>query len=133
MLVRRFPRRIAALPAIFEFVAEFGTSQGISEDQRYDVDLIIEELFTDFVKYNAGGVHDISIGLDRGDGHLTITLEDYDVEPFDVSMANQDETGAATLRAGGRGLRLVRRVADDLRYNYHDRNSTITVTKRLDD
>ena len=42
-------------------------------------------------------------------------------------------TGAATLRAGGRGLRLVRRVADDLRYNYHDRNSTITVTKRLDD
>jgi anti-sigma regulatory factor (Ser/Thr protein kinase) len=133
MLERRFPRNIGGLPAIFDFVSEFAAAQGLSDDQRFDVDLIVEELFTNMVKYNRDGVQDISIGLNRQGAQLILTLRDFDVEPFDPTQsatpaAGDQEDGP---RGGGRGLHLVRSVADDVRYDYRDRNSTITVIKRL--
>lgn len=134
MMEGRFPRDIDALPSIFGFIAEFGTSQRIPEEQRFDVELIVEELFTNMVKYSADGAPEISIGLERGPGRLVITLRDFDVEPFDVTrpLNSSRNTGSEPPRAGGRGLHLVRQVADELHYEYRDRNSTITVTKRLD-
>jgi len=134
MLEGRFPRDIGALPAIFEFVAQFGSAHGITEDQRFDVDLIIEELFTNMVKYNTAGTRPITIGLERERERLIITLRDFDVEPFDVTKpvpGRSNDPNEAPM-PGGRGLQLVRQVADDVRYDYGDRNSTITVTKRLD-
>jgi len=130
----RFPRDIGALPSIFEFVAEFGSSHDIPDDQRYDVELIIEELFTNMVKYSADGAPEISIGLERDRGRLVVTLRDFDVEPFDVTKPSTPgrESGTELPSAGGRGLHLVRQVADELHYEYRDRNSTITVMKRLD-
>lgn len=132
MLERRFPRDIGALPAIFDFVAEFAAEHGLSDDQRFDADLIVEELFTNMVKYNVGGVEDISIGLNRNGAQMTLTLRDFDVAPFDPTRSATSATGRDEApRGGGRGLHLVHCVADEVRYDYRDRNSTITVTKRL--
>ncbi|MBI1798538.1 MAG: ATP-binding protein [Candidatus Eisenbacteria bacterium] len=133
MVERRFPRDIGALPAIFDFIADFGSCHGIGEDCRYDVDLIVEELFTNMVKYNHAGSEEIRLGFDRQGTTLTIRLRDIGVEAFDMT-ANAPPAGdtkAGELSTGGRGLHLVRQYADDIRYDYHDRNSTITVTKRL--
>jgi len=131
---RRFTRQIGSLEAIFAFVEEFAVAQGINRDQSFDLALIIEELFTNMVRHGRGGGDQISIGLERRDVCVAVTLRDFDVEPFDVTRVKALDTSAplSERRAGGMGLYLVNRLSDGMSYDYRDRTSTVMVTKRLE-
>lgn len=131
---RRFPRDVEALASIHQFVEAFIEGNGLAASVAFDVDLLIEELFTNMIKYNRGGTHDIEVGLAVEDRSITITLRDFDVESFDPTGSEPVDTDARIRegRRGGLGLHLVRQIADELRYEYKDRNPTVTVTKRLE-
>jgi serine/threonine-protein kinase RsbW len=131
---RRFPRDINALPALFDFVAEFGASIGIGEDRRYDLDLILEELFTNMIKYNRETVEPVQIELHRRNSMVVATLRDVGVHPFDptATLPGAGDSSPDSLQTGGRGLNLVKQYADDLRYEHRNDVSTITVTLGLD-
>ena len=51
MLVRRFPRAVGSLPALVAFVREFFAARGMDADHAFDVDLVLEELFTNMVRH----------------------------------------------------------------------------------
>jgi len=130
---RAFPRTIAALDELFDFVREFFRASGLETADPSSVDLILEELFTNLVKYNETGQHPIEVGLRcRGDV-VEMVLRDRDVEPYDVTRAPAVDVAArvAAGRPGGLGLHLVRCMAESLTYEYRDRTSTITATARL--
>ncbi len=131
---RHFPRDVRSLDDIFGFVHEFLSAEGVDATHSFDVDLVVEELFTNLVKYSRDGRHEILIGLDRRGRDLLVTLRDFDVEAFDVSGAPDVDISLplAQRKPGGLGIHLVRRLAKDLRYDYRDRNSTITVTLGLE-
>ncbi|MGE5176163.1 MAG: ATP-binding protein [Hyphomicrobiales bacterium] len=133
MTERRFPRTIDSLEPIHRFVVEFLAAQGLDPEHAFDVDLVIEELFTNMVKYSRDGAEPIEVALDREDSMLRIRLRDFDVEPFDVTEAPEVDVHRPIQerRAGGLGLHFVRQIADRVEYDYRDRTSTITVTKRL--
>ena len=133
MVERRFPRTTASLEAIYAFVREFFGTQGIGPEAAFEVDIIIEELFTNMVKHGVGGLPEITVGLDWATPTLTMRLEDFGAPPFDPGQApDVDVTRPiAERRAGGLGLHLVRRMADRLEYAYEDGRSKITVSKRL--
>lgn len=135
MVERAFPRRIDTLGSIFEFVGAFFASEGLPPDQSLDVELILEELFTNMVKYAREGLSPIVIGLSREGPNIRLVLRDFDVERFDVTkpIPTADEDLPIHERTpGGLGLRLVRRLADSLAYDYTDRTSTITVIRKLE-
>jgi len=134
MIECSFPRQVVALGSIFEFARAFFESHGLPGDQTFDVDLILEELFTNMVRHSSEGRHDISIGLDLDGANLTIVLRDRGVEPFDVAAAPEIDVDrpARDRRPGGLGLHLVHKIADGISYQYADRTSTITITKRLE-
>jgi serine/threonine-protein kinase RsbW len=130
MSERRFGRTFSSLEGIFGFVAEFLESDGLPASAAFELDLVIEELFTNMVKYHPQGAPEIEIGLKRLGPDLVVVLRDFDVEPFDPTRAPRVDVGRP-LRdrpRGGLGLHLVRRIARGLRYDYRDRISTITVT-----
>jgi anti-sigma regulatory factor (Ser/Thr protein kinase) len=131
---KRFPRDIGALDSIFQFVAGFLASAGLDASQSFTVDLIIEELFTNMVKYSREGVHPISIQLEQVGRDLVIRLTDFDVEPFDITRAPEADTTrpARERKIGGLGIHFVRQMADRMSYDYAGRNSTITIVKRLE-
>lgn len=131
---RRFPRTLDALGSLFDFVAEFLTVHGLDPDVSFDLDLVVEELFTNLVKYNRDGTQEIAVGLELNDSTVTLTVRDFGVEPWDITRAPEVDTTRPVLdrKAGGLGIHLVKQIADTMKYDYHDRNSTITVTKRLD-
>ena len=133
MAARRFPRSTAALEEIFAFVAEFLAAEGIDRDRAFDLDLVVEELFTNMVKYSREGKDEIEVALTREEDELRLTLRDFNVERFDVTRTPDVDTSRpiSERRAGGLGLHLVRRIADRFEYDYRDRISTITVWKRL--
>jgi len=130
MLERRFGRTFSSLEGIFRFVAEFLESNGLQASAAFELDLVIEELFTNMVKYHPHGAPEIEIGLTQLGPDLVVVLRDFDVEPFDPTRAPRVDVGRplGERPTGGLGLHLVRRIARDLRYDYHDRSSTITVT-----
>ena len=128
---KQFRRNISSLDDICQFVAEFFASTDTDESHSFAVNLIIEELFTNMVKYSPESSHDIHVQLERLDAQLLICLTDFDVESFDVTQAPPVDINqpVAERKIGGLGLHFVREMSDDISYEYKDRTSKITVTK----
>ena len=128
-----FPRSVEALDGIFQFIGDFLAARSLDAELHGPVCFIVEELFTNFVKYSVGGRHDISISLGHTPDQLTVRLTDFDVEAFDPTRAPAVDTNKPLheRQPGGLGLHLVRQMADTLQYEYVERRSTVTFTKSL--
>jgi len=128
---RRFPRDVAALRAIFEYVRSYVAHEHLDPGCAFDADLVLEELFTNLVRHNRGA-HEIEIAFSRADGDLVLTVRDFDVDPFDptrrVNSAAPD--AGPDLSPGGRGILLIHRLSKEFTYNYSGRTSTLVA--RLD-
>jgi serine/threonine-protein kinase RsbW len=129
----RLSRSIGSLAGLFAFLDGFVERQGIPEDAAFDVRLALEELFTNMVKYHPEGGDRILVRLELDGPSVRATLQDFEVDSWDVTRAPEPDVNAPleARRPGGLGLHLVRKVTDDFRYEYRDRSSTITVTKRI--
>ena len=115
-------------------VDAFCAEHGAGDDVGFAVRLVTEELFTNFVKYNRGGGDHILVGLGLADGVITLSLTDFDVEPFDVTQTPEVDVGAPVeqRQPGGLGLHLVKAYTDEFRYEYSNRTMKVTATKRLE-
>lgn len=130
---RLFERSFDSLPAIVAFTEDAFARERIDPSLRTVIDLAIEELFTNMVKYSTGSKADVRIeiaGIDRG---VEVTLIDYDVDRFDVT-ARPDVDVSLPIeqrKPGGLGLHLIRRLLDSIQYEYSEssRQSRITFRK----
>lgn len=129
-----FKREFDSLEEIFGFVRRFFQTEGIDRVYLPPIDLVVEEIFTNMVKYNRGTPREIDISLEKHDDKLTIALVDHDVEPFDITKAPDARTDQPLKerRIGGLGIHLVRKLMDEIGYDYVDRRSTITLVKRIE-
>lgn len=130
---RAFGRSFASLDAIVAFTAEFFSRAGIDAGLRPTVDLALEELFTNMVKYGAESGADVGIAMTAIPGGVEVTLTDRDAPPFDVTRAPDVDVTLPIDRRnpGGLGLHLVRRMLDSIEYDYaeNSRQSRITFRK----
>jgi anti-sigma regulatory factor (Ser/Thr protein kinase) len=129
-----FKREIDSVGEIHDFVRSFFTREGIDNNHLHDVDLVVEELFTNVVKYGRGGDSEIEIELGRQDDRLTIRLTDHDADPFDITTQAKEVDTTEPLEErsiGGLGIHLVKELMDEIDYSYEDRRSTITLVKRI--
>ena len=128
MLVRRFPRAVGSLPLLVAFVREFFAERGMDADQAYDVDLVLEELFTNMVRHARGGTSEIEVGLARDEGSLTLRLRDEGVEPWDPSQAPPPgiDRPIHERRPGGLGIHIVRQLTRELRFEHRDGTTVVT-------
>jgi len=134
VLTRPFGRSFASLDGIFAWVEEFFGAEGWGAVDHSTIDLIIEELFTNMVRYNPDGPATVEIGLRRVPGGVEILLVDPIAPLFDVTAVApvDSETYRAEKRVGGLGLHLVRQFADEFHYEHRDGGSRITVRKNLE-
>ena len=130
---RYFKRSFDSLDAVFRFIEDFLRAKSIDPGLREPVDFIVEELFTNMVKYNPDNAHDIALAVGCTPDKLTVRLIDFDVDPFDVTRAPAVDIDKPLQdrQIGGLGLHIVRQMADTLRYEFADRRSTITFTMSL--
>jgi anti-sigma regulatory factor (Ser/Thr protein kinase) len=130
---RGFRREIKALEDVFGFISEFAVHNGLGDALVFKLDLAIEELFVNMVKYNPGNPNDILISLSRYGDRLTVCLVDSDVEPFDITKADEYDSNQPLEKRpiGQLGIHLVNRMVDKISYEYKDRQSTITLIKDL--
>ena len=131
---RSFKREFASLNGIFIFISEFLNAENIDEGVSFSINLAVEELFTNMVKYNTSSGNEISISIKRTGDSLVLELIDFDVDPFDPATIKEVELGQPIedRQPGGLGLHLVKSVVDKVTYEYADRQMRVTVIKRLE-
>jgi anti-sigma regulatory factor (Ser/Thr protein kinase) len=128
-----FKRNINSLDEIFNFLKSFWETINIGADELYEIELTIEEIFTNFVKYNSNTTNEIQIELLKQNSSLTIIITDFNVDPFNPLERPPYNTARKLEERpiGGVGIHLVKQYMDDIKYNYENRNSTITLIKHL--
>ena len=129
---RSFRRSFDSIPDIFAYTAEVFASEHVDSELLPSVDLTLEELFTNMVKYGASTAQ-VRIDIIKVEGGVEVTLTDYDVEPFDVTQARDVDINLPIeqRKPGGLGLHLIRRLVDCVHYEYftESRQSRITFRK----
>jgi serine/threonine-protein kinase RsbW len=127
-----FKREIDSVRSIHGLVHAFFSERDIDSDYLFAVDLAVEEIFTNMVKYGDGD-REIDVELDLQDDRLTIRLTDHDVSPFDITAAEEIDIGRPLQERpiGGLGIHLVKKLMDEIDYVYEDRRSTIILVKRM--
>jgi serine/threonine-protein kinase RsbW len=134
MISAEVPRDLAALPEVMQLVDTFFATTPADPNVRFPVELALEEIFTNVVKYNALGKGRIKIDLGIRDADLVITITDFDAPRFDpMTDAPEVDVGAplAERTAGGLGIHLVKKMMDGIEYSHRNRTGTITLRKRM--
>jgi len=128
---KKFHRSYESLEEIYEFSEQIFCSENVQPSVRFPVHFVMEELFTNMVKYNPGNQNRILLDVVAADGGVTVSLTDFDVDAFDVThVPNVDVDASLDDRTpGGLGLHLIHKMVDSLDYDYRDRQSTITFTR----
>ncbi len=130
---RSFERSFDSIEDIVAFTAATFASQEIDPELLPAIDFAVEELFTNMVKYSTMSGAAVRIDLAKIDGGVEVTLTDYDVEPFDVTLAPDAdiELPIEQRKPGGLGLHLIRRLVDSIEYEYsrESRQSRTTFRK----
>jgi len=131
---KKFKRALESLDAVFDFINGFVAANGIDGGSAFSINLAVEEIFTNMVKYNPNSAHDIAITIRKDRNALTVVLVDSEAEPFDVTQtAEVDVTQSLQARpVGGLGIHLVKKMLDRFDYEYANRQSTITLIKHLE-
>jgi anti-sigma regulatory factor (Ser/Thr protein kinase) len=130
---RRFQRDLSSLEDLSRFVAEFLSRNGLAPSNAYDIDLILEELFTNVLKYSSGS-DTVAVQLQSEGPTITISLSEFDVaRAYDITRSPDPDLARpiAERKVGGLGIHMVRQLADTIRYEYKDRVSTTTITKKV--
>jgi anti-sigma regulatory factor (Ser/Thr protein kinase) len=129
----RFSRSFDSLEDIFAFTERFFTSERIDRQHWYTVNLAVEELFTNMVKYNPAGGGRIGLQMQHMGNVVEVRLSDPESTPFDVTEPRAVDPSAPVeaRKSGGLGLYLVQQLVDSLDYSYRDGTSTVTFTRKL--
>ena len=129
---RSFQRELSSLAPLFEFANEAAERYGFGEDVVFAVNLAIEEIFTNMVKYG-GGQATISAAIEVRGRNVVVELVHPGAVPFDVTAASHvDISRPVDERVpGGIGLYLVHRVMDEVTYRHEDGAARVTLRKLL--
>ena len=132
-LCRSFERGFDSIPALAAFGADAFARLGIDGRLLPTVDLAVEELFTNMVKYGTGSEAQVQVGLMAIDDGVELTLIDGDVEAFDVTRSPEVDVAVpiGQRTPGGLGLQLLRRMADSLEYEYKMESRQSRTTLRV--
>lgn len=129
---RSFARRLDALSDIFAFTADTFAREEIDASLLPTIDLVLEELFTNIVKYGRGASC-VEIEIATIAAGVEVVVLDHDAEHFDLTLLPDVDTTQPidARKPGGLGLHLIRKMVDSVEYHYSDaaRSSRITVRK----
>jgi len=121
-------RRMESLAILVDFVREFLETEKLSEDLSFDIDLVLEELFTNLVRHGRGE-GDVEVDLSLVDGEVLIRLRAAEPSPFDPTAAPRVNANLPMeqRRAGGLGIHFVRQLCHIFRYEWTDGVGTTLV------
>jgi serine/threonine-protein kinase RsbW len=131
---RSFQRDIGSLDKVFEFIQEFIGESDIDQSLTFTINFVIEEIFTNMVKYNPGGDKDILINLKKEGADIIICLTDFNASEFDITKVEKPDLDKPLneRKIGGLGLYLVNEMVDEIDYEFENQTYKIIMIKHLE-
>ncbi|HRY34095.1 MAG TPA: ATP-binding protein [Bacteroidales bacterium] len=127
--------RIEELRRLEEFVNEFVLEKRLPDCNLFELNLVLEEIFTNIVFYafKDGEAHDILITIEQQDSALCIRVED-DGMPFDPTLREPPPDIDKPLEErdiGGLGIHLVRNLMQEVSYRREGDRNILTLIRKL--
>ncbi len=125
--------RIEEIRAIENFLTEFSEQQNLPPEVLFQIQLSLEEIFTNVVSYgyDDDAEHEIEIVLSKNEGTVTVEMVD-DGRPFDPLQDAPEvdaESALGERRIGGLGIALTKTMMTDLRYHRDDGRNHLVMIK----
>jgi len=134
LLKLKLKNSLDEIDRLFENIQSFGEAHGLSRKQAFQLNLVIEELFTNIVSYayRDRRAHWIHVTISCGDGRLTVCIEDDGI-PFNPATARKpDLEGPVEKREiGGLGIHLCKEMMNGMQYRRKNNKNILTLTKTL--
>ncbi len=111
-----------SLDKLFDFIATFVKSAGLDSQLHFQIDLVVEELFSNMVKYDGKVNGSMELELRMQNHDLLIVLTDFNVHPFDPTKSEgYDISQQLEKRPIGKlGVHLVNQMVDKVEYRYEE-------------
>ncbi|MGD2270271.1 MAG: ATP-binding protein [Desulfobacterales bacterium] len=114
---------------------QFGNSLGLTKKCIFQVNLVLDELFTNIVTYGYKDDTDnwIKIAISHENGTLIIRIEDTAAAFDPVSVKNPDPIDdIEKCPVGGLGIHLIRKLMDEIIYERCGDKNVLTLKKNIE-
>lgn len=124
---------ISELKVLAEKIESFGSENGISDKTVFELNLVLDELFTNLVSYGCqSDKHKFDLVMELKAGLLTIWIEDDGKEFNPLDAPEPDVACECTERkVGGLGIHFMRKMMDSIEYDWADGRNKLTLTKKI--
>ena len=125
---------LSELEPLCQHLVKFGQAAGLSEACITDVNICLDELFTNIVSYGFDDdlEHVVRITMDLDGRVLTVSIEDEGI-PFNPLDKKDPEVpdDLKDVNIGGLGIHIVRKLMDDICYQRKDGKNKLTLKKSI--
>ncbi len=132
----KLKNRLIDLDKIKKAVLKMSSSIDCTKRKVKEVNLVLEELFTNVVNhgFNDTHEHEIDLALSCDDKSLKIRMED-DGEPFDMTTASKPDTKCVIEKRliGGLGVYFIRHFVDEYKYQRKQGKNIVELKKYIKD
>jgi anti-sigma regulatory factor (Ser/Thr protein kinase) len=123
---------LSELETLCQHLNKLGQVTGLSEACITDINICLDELFTNTVSYGFDDdlEHNIRFTINADNNVLTINIEDDGI-PFNPLETKEPEIPADLIdaRIGGLGIHIVRKLMDDISYTRKGGKNKLTIKK----
>ena len=123
---------LSELETLCQLLNTFGQDAGLSEACITDINICLDELFTNIVFYGFKDdqEHFTRFTMNLNDNVLTVSIEDEGI-PFNPLEKENTEIpdDLKDVRIGGLGIHIVRKLMDDIHYERKQRKNKVTLRK----
>jgi anti-sigma regulatory factor (Ser/Thr protein kinase) len=135
MIEQTFDATIACFPQASMFVDGWLESLGCGMKIQMQIDLALDELFTNIASYAygpEGGKATLQLDFDETTGVASVTFIDSGI-PYDpLAKPDPDVTLSAEERGiGGLGIYMAKKAVDKMEYRYENNQNILTVYKKI--
>ena len=123
---------LSELETLCQHLNKFGQASGLSEACITDINICLDELFTNIVSYGFSDdlEHIIQLTMNLDDRVLTVNIEDEGIA-FNPLEKEEPEIpdDLIDVRIGGLGIHIVTKLMDDIRYVRKRGRNKVTLRK----
>jgi len=121
------------LEKIFNFLEGSGEKFRLSDRVIHDIELSVEEIFTNMVRHNTSSEHPIEISIENNNGQILTCLTDHEVKPFNLTQTEDIDFDdyIKKQKSGGLGIFLVKQLMDEVKFEHLNGISKITIIKNI--
>ena len=125
---------LSELDTLCQHLEDFGKKIGLSKKMIFEINLALDELFTNIISYgfNDEDEHSIKITISPQKDELCLCIEDDGVpfNPVDFEITDV-ACSVENCKIGGLGIHIIRKLMDEICYQRCDDRNMLTLKKKI--